>query len=58
MLSFIPLIINYIKKDETEGSFLYTHHQWQIRSFWWYVVWLSVACLVALTVRGYGRLIA
>jgi uncharacterized membrane protein len=52
MLSFIPLIINYLKKGETEGSLLYTHHQWQIRSFWWYVVWFSVACLIAFTIIG------
>jgi len=52
MLSFIPLIINYLKKDETEGSFLYTHHQWQIRSFWWYLVWLGVGGVLFATIIG------
>lgn len=52
MLSFIPLIINYIKQDDSEGSFLHTHHRWQIRSFWWYVVWIGLACLLAVTIIG------
>ena len=36
MLSWIPLIVNYIKRDDSSGSFIYSHHIWQIRSFWWY----------------------
>ena len=51
-LSFIPLILNYLKRDETEGSFLRTHHSWQIRSFWWYVVWLFVGAMLFMTIVG------
>ncbi len=51
-LSFIPLILNYVKRDETEGSFLRTHHSWQIRSFWWYIVWMAVGGLLFATIIG------
>ena len=51
-LSFIPLILNYIKRDDTEGSFLRSHHSWQIHSFWWYLVWLCVGALLFLTIVG------
>ncbi len=51
-LSFIPLILNYVKRDETEGTFLRTHHSWQIRSFWWYVVWMVVGGLLFATIIG------
>lgn len=51
-LSFIPLILNYIKRDDTEGSFLRSHHSWQIRSFWWYVVWVCVGGLLFATIVG------
>lgn len=51
-LSFIPLILNYLKRDDTEGSFLRTHHSWQIRSFWWYVVWLLVSGALFMTIVG------
>lgn len=52
LLSFIPLIINYVKRGRTEDSFLYSHHAWQIRSFWWYLVWVGIGGLVALSIIG------
>jgi uncharacterized membrane protein len=51
-LSFIPLIINYLKRDETSGTFLRSHHSWQIRSFWWYLVWMTLGGLLFVTVIG------
>ncbi len=48
-LSFIPLFINYLKRGRTQDSFLYSHHSWQIRSFWWYLVWMGIGGLIALT---------
>ncbi len=50
--SFIPLIFNYLKRDETNGSFLRTHHSWQIRSFWWYLVWVALGWMLMLTIIG------
>ncbi|SFV04850.1 DUF4870 family protein [Pseudoduganella namucuonensis] len=50
--SFIPLIINYVKRSETEGTFVYTHHSWQIRSFWWYLVWMVIGGVCWLTIIG------
>ena len=51
-LSFLPLIINYLKRDETLGNFLHTHHSWQIRSFWWYVFWIALGWLLMLSMIG------
>ena len=39
MLSFIPLILNYLARPKAVNTFVYTHHTWQIRSFWWYFIW-------------------
>ena len=50
--SFIPLIINYLKRGSTNGTFLQSHHSWQIRSFWWYLVWMTVGGLLFLTIIG------
>lgn len=50
MFSFVPLIINYLKRDEAAGSFIYSHHSWQIRSFWWYAIWMAIGGLLFLTV--------
>jgi len=50
--SFIPLIINYLKRGETAGTFVYSHHSWQIRSFWWYVAWVVVGAILWVTLIG------
>lgn len=50
--SWIPLIINYIKREDAEGTFVHSHHSWQIRSFWWYLFWMFVGGILFMTVIG------
>lgn len=50
--SWLPLIINYIKRDDTTGTFVYSHHTWQIRSFWWYLFWIVIGGVLFITVIG------
>jgi uncharacterized membrane protein len=52
MLSFFPLIVNYIKRPETAGTLVHSHHTWMIRSFWIYIACLFVAVLLAITLIG------
>ena len=28
--SFIPLIINYVKREDSVNTFVYSHHGWQL----------------------------
>lgn len=50
--SWIPLIISYLKRPDAAGTFVYSHHSWQIRSFWWYLVWMVLGGILWLTVIG------
>ena len=50
--SWIPLIINYIKRDDAAGTFVHSHHSWQIRSFWWYLFWMVVGGILFASVVG------
>lgn len=50
--SIIPLILNYLQRPSTEGSFVHSHHTWMIRSFWWYVVWVVVGAVFFMTIIG------
>ncbi|HEV7816734.1 MAG TPA: hypothetical protein VGP06_16740 [Janthinobacterium sp.] len=52
LLSFIPLAINYIKRGDTLGTFVHSHHTWQIRSFWWYLVWMVAGGVLWMTLVG------
>ncbi|HMM53614.1 MAG TPA: hypothetical protein PKC23_01210 [Candidatus Desulfobacillus sp.] len=50
--SIIAVILNYIKRGETRGTFLESHFRWQIRTFWFALLWVAVAVLIGLTVIG------
>ena len=50
--SLIPLILNYVKRGDTEGTFVHSHHGWMIRSFWWYLVWVCVGWVLFATIIG------
>lgn len=50
--SWIPLIISYVKREDARGTFVYSHHNWQIRSFWWYLIWMILGVVLFLTIIG------
>lgn len=52
VFSFIPLIINYVKRADSANTFVYSHHGWQIRSFWWYLVWMTLGGILFMTFIG------
>lgn len=52
IFSWLPLIINYIKRPDAAGTFVYSHHSWLIRTFWWYLFWVIVGGVLFLTIIG------
>src|SRR5688572_2326210 len=46
--SIIAVIINYVKRDDVRGTFLDSHFRWQIRTFWYTLLWLIIAALLFL----------
>lgn len=52
LLSIIPLFFNYIKRGETQDSFVHTHHSWMISSWWIYVGLCALAGLLFVTIIG------
>lgn len=52
LLSWIPLIANYVKRNDTAGTFVHSHHTWQIRTFWWAFGLFILGYLLFLTLFG------
>ncbi len=50
--SIIAVILNYIKRSEVRGTWLDSHFRWQIRTFWYAVLWFVIAGLLAITLIG------
>ncbi len=40
--SIIAVILNYVKRSEVRGTWLDTHYSWQIRTFWFALLWLAI----------------
>ena len=57
-LSILVLIVNYIRRPETAGTMVYTHHTWMIRSFWFYALWMVLAFMLVIFTLGLGTPIA
>jgi uncharacterized membrane protein len=52
----VGVIVNYVKKREVAGSWLESHFRWQIRTFWFGLLWVVVGTLL-LIVFGLGYLV-
>ena len=50
--SLIAVILSYVKRGEARGSFLESHFRWQIRTFWFALLWVLLALLLAFTLIG------
>ena len=44
--SIVAVVINYVKRAEARGTWLESHVAWQIRTFWFALLW---ACVIGIT---------
>lgn len=56
--SLIAVIMNYIKQGEARGTWLESHFRWQIRTFWFGLLWVVLCGLFVVLTFGLGILIA
>lgn len=50
--SIIAVIINYLKRGGARDSWAASHYRWQIRTFWFSLLWLIIAMLLVVTLVG------
>ena len=50
--SIIAVIVNYVKRDEVRGTYLDSHFSWQLRTFWYALLWVIVIGLLFMTLIG------
>jgi uncharacterized membrane protein len=51
--AIVAIIMNYVKKEDMTGTFLESHFRWQIRSFWYGLLWLLLGALTLLIGVGF-----
>jgi uncharacterized membrane protein len=50
--SIIAVILNYVKRSEAAGTFLDSHFSWQLRTFWFALLWVVTGWLMIVTIIG------
>jgi uncharacterized membrane protein len=56
--SLIAVILNYVKRNEAHSTWLESHFRWQIRTFWYGLLWVGLCLLFVVLTLGIGLLIA
>jgi len=56
--SIIAVILNYVKRSEARGTWLQAHFRWQIRTFWFGLLWVTLCIAFVVATLGIGMLIA
>ena len=50
--SIVAVVLNYVKRGEARGTFLESHFRWQIRTFWFTLLWCVVGGVLFATIVG------
>lgn len=58
-LAFIAaVIVDYIKRPGVKGTWLESHVRWQLRTFWFSLLWLALGIITYLVIIGYFIILA
>ncbi len=56
--SIVAVILNYVKRGDVRGTWLESHFRWQIRTFWFGLLWVALCGLFVALTLGIGLLVA
>jgi uncharacterized membrane protein len=55
--ALVAVIINYVKRDDARGTLYESHFDWQIKSFWWGLLWSVLGIALAFILIGFVVLV-
>lgn len=50
--SIVAVILNYVKRGDARATWAESHYRWQIRTFWFALLWFLVGWALILTFVG------
>ena len=56
--AIVAIVLNYIKREDVAGTFLESHFRWQIRTFWYSLLWGVIGVITFVLIIGIFILIA
>ncbi len=55
--SIIAVILNYVKHGEARGTWIESHFRWQIRTFWYGLLWVVLCGALVVLTLGLGVIV-
>src|SRR5688572_15889854 len=52
----VAVIVNYVKQDQARGTWVESHFRWQIRTFWFGLMWSVIGVLTSFILVGFAVL--
>jgi uncharacterized membrane protein len=50
--SIVAVILNYVKRGDARGTWIASHYRWQIRTFWFTLLWALIGWALVITIIG------
>jgi uncharacterized membrane protein len=50
--SIVAVILNYVKRGDARGTWIASHYRWQIRTFWFTLLWALIGWVLVITIIG------
>lgn len=47
------IVVNYVKADDVKGTWLESHFRWQMRTFWWSLLWAAIGAITVIIIIGF-----
>lgn len=58
MTAVVAIVMNYVKREDVAGTYLESHFRWQIRTFWFALLWGALGMLTYILFIGWLILFA
>ncbi|MGK2908158.1 MAG: DUF4870 family protein [Desulfuromonadales bacterium] len=55
---FAGVIINYVRLEDVQGSWIESHFRWQTRTFWYSLLWMVIGFVTTIFLIGWAILLA
>jgi uncharacterized membrane protein len=55
--SLLAVILNYVKRSDARDTWIDSHFRWQIRTFWYGLLWVVLCGLFVLFTFGIGLIV-
>jgi uncharacterized membrane protein len=50
--SIAAVVLNYVKRGDARGTWVESHYRWQIRTFWFALLWFVIGWVMIVTIIG------